>query len=153
LRADAAQAQAIHVLQRLSDELANYQRLLLEQHYLSEKRKITTIVTRMTKKLLQTLLRYEKVPLISTPPPRGVYLWGGVGTGKTMLMDLFLKHVPVLSTANSSFHNQTLVKTKRDDSAPSSAYPLLITHRVHFNSFMQEVHHRTLSCSFSFFST
>jgi cell division protein ZapE len=48
-------------------------------------------------------------PLVS---PKGLYLWGGVGRGKSMLMDMF--------------YAATAIPSKR---------------RVHFHAFMQEIHH------------
>ena len=38
------------------------------------------------------------------PPPKGIYLHGAVGRGKTMLMDLFFKHVHVKPKRRMHFH-------------------------------------------------
>ena len=89
LRADAAQADAISAFERLGSDLAT-----LEQQP-------------QGRGILQNVFRRKPVK----EPVTGLYLYGGVGRGKSMLMDMFFASAPI--------------NRKR---------------RVHFHAFMQEVH-------------
>jgi cell division protein ZapE len=52
------------------------------------------------KKARASLLRWLNPPV----PPRGVYLWGGVGRGKSFLMDAFYRSVPIRRKTRVHFH-------------------------------------------------
>ncbi|KAF9782753.1 AFG1-like ATPase-domain-containing protein [Thelephora terrestris] len=102
LRPDDHQTKIIQVLQDLYNRLLEYSPPSVP------------IVTE-TKSFFSQLFSRAPEPLEKVQSPRGLYLYGDVGTGKTMLMDLFYNTLP-----------------------PS------ITHkrRVHFHAFMVDVHKR-----------
>jgi cell division protein ZapE len=74
---DHAQAAALERLELLADELASF-----------------------------AAARRSRITRLFAPPdvPRGVYLWGGVGRGKTLLMDAFYATVAVRRKTRLHFH-------------------------------------------------
>ncbi len=91
INADAAQAEAMDALDALGKSLSTYQGQMGKQGWAAR----------------------LGIGAKAQPSPKGLYLWGGVGRGKSMVMDLFFDHAPV--------------EQKQ---------------RVHFHAFMQEVHRR-----------
>jgi cell division protein ZapE len=83
IRADAAQLRAVARLQRLHDALRDYKP-----------------AGGAPRGLLARLGFGETPP----EPPRGLYLWGPVGRGKSMLMDLFFASAPVANKRRVHFH-------------------------------------------------
>jgi cell division protein ZapE len=73
---DAAQGRAVEALSRLEGELNAAQEPGFSLPFLSRKKE----------------------------PPRGVYLWGPVGRGKSMVMDLFFASAPVQRKRRVHFH-------------------------------------------------
>jgi cell division protein ZapE len=94
-QADSEQLKVLEKLQQLFEELEDY------RHYRAGK--INRLVTNLG---------------AGRKPPRGMYIWGGVGRGKSLMMDAFFKVLP---------H-----KRKR---------------RVHFHEFMREIHGRMRALS------
>lgn len=62
-------------------------------------------------------LRWPKVP--------GLYLWGGVGRGKTYLMDAFFEALPFSRKRRTHFHRFMLEVHERRNRFPGEADPLL----------------------------
>lgn len=105
LRPDDHQLQIVGKLQKLHDELRNYNQPTVEEAVVQ------------TPSFLQRLFGSQAETLPEPPSnlPKGLYLYGDVGTGKSMLMDLFYLTLPPHITRKS---------------------------RVHFHAFMIDVHKR-----------
>ncbi|CAG9997964.1 unnamed protein product, partial [Clonostachys byssicola] len=113
LRNDEHQRGIIENLQHLHDELRNY-------HATPVQRPSIELLKPAKKSVFSSLFGQQKskesaIGDIPADLPRGLYLYGDVGSGKTMLMDLFYDTLP------------PSVKTKT---------------RIHFHNFMQDVHRR-----------
>ncbi|KAG0652765.1 afg1, partial [Hyphodiscus hymeniophilus] len=112
LRDDEHQRGIIQSLQHLHDELRHYTAPPVVHPTLeSLKPEPKSIFGRLFKQ------GKKEKPLAEIPDnlPRGLYLYGDVGSGKTMLMDMFYETLP------SSVTSKT---------------------RIHFHNFMQDVHKR-----------
>lgn len=105
---DHHQINVVNELSRLAEELVKYRPPTNDSSGLSILRNIAGGFLRWNKKDTSKL---------SNERPKGVYIWGTVGGGKTMLMDLFYDTVQVQGSEGE--------KIKR---------------RTHFHDFMQEVH-------------
>jgi cell division protein ZapE len=81
LEPDPAQARTANRLQVLQNELSNYRPA-------SKSSSLGWLMARGPK----------------TPAPRGLYIWGDVGRGKTMLMDLFYETAPFEKKRRAHFH-------------------------------------------------
>ncbi len=82
--ADAAQRQAVECLQSLYDELVESEQ--------------TERAGSLVQRLLGRFLSEER------PPIKGLYFWGGVGRGKTYLMDTFFESLPFERKMRAHFH-------------------------------------------------
>lgn len=111
-RPDPRQAMAVNMLQRVYDDLLSCDTAQVERT--SGLTLVDASGSGSPNWSLWTLLRSEPDDMLQPKPVKGLYLYGGVGCGKTMLMDLF------------------------HDSLPGN----IRKKRVHFHDFMLDVHQR-----------
>ncbi len=94
---DASQHTAVLRLQQLYEDWADY------------KRRRRTVLHRL---------------IVRPPLPRGIYLWGGVGRGKTFLMDSFFRILPLERKRRVHFHHFMRDVHRELDELKGTANPL-----------------------------
>lgn len=102
----------IQSLEHLHDELRHYKAPAVVHPTIESLQPVTTS---LFGRLFGSKGSEKAVQEIPDNLPRGLYLYGDVGSGKTMLMDLFYDTLPSSVTAKT---------------------------RIHFHNFMQDVHRR-----------
>lgn len=90
LKPDAGQARAVASLERLHRELTDYPEIGSQSNRLL-----------FNNRWLAGLFRWSGS---DKPTPKGIYLYGGVGRGKSMLMDLFYSVAPMTAKRRVHFH-------------------------------------------------
>lgn len=110
LREDQHQRGIIQSLQHLHDELVHYSPRPVVRPALESLKPAKSLFGWFGQKAGASVI--QEIP---NDLPRGLYLYGDVGSGKTMLMDLFYETLP------------PAIKSKT---------------RIHFHNFMQDVHKR-----------
>ena len=135
---DELQKHAAKKMTRLQMTLNEYDhdtflgQLELLEHYESDNRKKQQERRHDEQKRSPTLEQEQKdeqdeasppPPSISIPIPRGFYIHGNVGTGKSLLLNNFYNGTPTFNNITSTTENHK----KR---------------RLHFHSFLQEIHQR-----------
>ena len=115
IRVDQNQKKAIELLQALHSELELYGAQMGQTGW-------------------RARLSFRKRPV-----PKGIYMWGGVGRGKTMLMDLFYDHTHVSERKHVHFHAfmqevhrrlHTFREAQKSGKVPKSSDPLQALARV-----------------------
>jgi len=86
-----------------------YQQALTERGFTSDEaqfRAVERLQTAFDQWLVYKNRRSSKIMRMISPPdvPRGVYMWGGVGRGKSFLMDSFYTVVPLTRKTRIHFH-------------------------------------------------
>lgn len=87
LEADSAQRAVVLELQNLSDTLEQTRDI---KPVLSFKERLLALA--------------GNPPQHPWPEVKGLYIWGGVGTGKTLIVNLFFKHLPIEEKLRLNFH-------------------------------------------------
>ncbi|WP_374564277.1 cell division protein ZapE [Ideonella sp.] len=102
-KADEAQLRAIAALERCENEWADYK---------ARRSNAVTQLLRPTPSSPADIPAGESEPvlrrlgdwIVRPPIPRGVYMYGGVGRGKSFLMDCFFQSVPLTRKTRLHFH-------------------------------------------------